>query len=303
MAHILAIRTLTPAEFRRVNELIEEAPTARQRRKAQAVVLYDTGMNARDIATALGVHPHTIYADLQAFAQRGLASIQEAAPRGAPPRIDVRQTEGGPTHRPDGPRGSGGALRPLVAGDAANASDSPSHPPRHQPGTFATTAQKRGIHWRHIQRKLICADPQRPAILARIRALGRHLPPGSHLLFFDVKPVTVKAYGGARYTAQRRLVLGRRQRTRGRFYLFLVYEVTSGKVHWRHLPGKDSTWVCRFMRQVRRWYPRGEIWLALDQDSPHPQVAADAAHDARVEPALRQPAEGLSRRQPGRDPL
>jgi hypothetical protein len=107
--------------------------------------------------------------------------------------------------------------------------------------------------------------------LARIRALWRHLPPGGHLLFFDVKPVTVKAYGGARYTAQRRLVLGRRQRTRGRFYLFLVYDVTSGNVPWRHLPGKDSTWVCRFMRQVRRWYPRGEIWVALDQDSPHPR--------------------------------
>ena len=93
MARIVAIRKLTPAEFRRLNELIEEAPTPRQRRKAQAVVLYDTGMNARDIATALGVHPHTIYTDLQVFAQRGLASIQETAPRGAPPRIDVRQAE------------------------------------------------------------------------------------------------------------------------------------------------------------------------------------------------------------------
>jgi transposase len=93
MARILTIRKLTPTEFRRLNELIEEAPTPRQRRKAQTVVLYDTGMNARDIATALGVHPHTIYADLQAFAQRGWPSIQEAAPRGAPPRIDVRQAE------------------------------------------------------------------------------------------------------------------------------------------------------------------------------------------------------------------
>jgi len=109
------------------------------------------------------------------------------------------------------------------------------------------------------------------AILARIRAIWRHLPRGGHLLFFDVKPVTVKAYGGARYTSARRLVLGRRQKTRGRFYLFLVYEVGCGKVHWAFLPGKDSTWVCRFMRQVRRWYPRGELWVVLDQDSPHPR--------------------------------
>ncbi len=109
------------------------------------------------------------------------------------------------------------------------------------------------------------------AILARIRAIWRHLPRGAHLLFFDVKPVTVKAYGGSRYTSEERLVLGRPQKTRGRFYLFLVYDLASGKVHGAFLPGKCSTYVCRFMRQVRRWYPRGEIWVALDQDSAHPR--------------------------------
>jgi len=107
--------------------------------------------------------------------------------------------------------------------------------------------------------------------LARIRAVWRHLPPDGRLLFFDVKPVTVKAYGGARYTAQARLVLGRGQKIRGRFYLFLLYDVASGKVHWAFLPGKDSTYVCRFMRRVRRWYPRGKIWVVLDQDSAHPR--------------------------------
>ncbi len=65
------------------------------------------------------------------------------------------------------------------------------------------------------------------AILARIRAIWRHLPRGAHLLFFDVKPVTVKAYGGSRYTSEERLVLGRPQKTRGRFYLFLVYDLAS----------------------------------------------------------------------------
>ncbi len=109
------------------------------------------------------------------------------------------------------------------------------------------------------------------AIWARIRATWRHLPPGGRLLFFDVQPVTVKAYGGQQYTSARRLVLGRRQKTRGRFYLFLVYDVTRGKVHWAFLPGKDSTYVCRFMRQVRRSYPRGEVWVALDRDPAHPR--------------------------------
>ena len=109
------------------------------------------------------------------------------------------------------------------------------------------------------------------AILARIRALWRPLPPGGRLLFFDVQQVTVKAYGGQRYTSARRLVLPRQQKIRGRFYLFLLYDVLGGKVHWAYLPGKNSTCICRFMHRVRPWYPTGEVWVALDQDSAHPR--------------------------------
>jgi hypothetical protein len=109
------------------------------------------------------------------------------------------------------------------------------------------------------------------AILARIRAVWRHLPPQGKLLFFDVQQVTVKAYGGQRYTSARRLVLARQQKTRGRFYLFLAYDVRRGKIHWAYLPGKGSINVCRFMRRIRRWYPTGPVWIGLDQDSAHPR--------------------------------
>lgn len=60
MPRPLTLRKPTAAEFRRLNQLIEEAPTPRQQRRAHAAVLYYTGMNARDIAAALGVHPNTI---------------------------------------------------------------------------------------------------------------------------------------------------------------------------------------------------------------------------------------------------
>ena len=41
-------------------------------------------------------------------------------------------------------------------------------------------------------------------------------------MFFDVKPVVVKAYGGRCFTPAKWLVLKRYQETRGRFYLFLT---------------------------------------------------------------------------------
>jgi hypothetical protein len=119
-------------------------------------------------------------------------------------------------------------------------------------------------------RKLISLDPQRPVILARIRKVFQHLPANGVLVFFDVKPVTVKAYGGRRWSSKR-LVLRKYQKTRGRFYLFALYDVKPGRVRWRYYHSKNSVCVCRFMRSVRQWYPESDVWVVLDQDSAHPR--------------------------------
>ena len=140
-----------------------------------------------------------------------------------------------------------------------------------QPRAPPPRARKRGLYFRRVQRKLLSQDPRRRAILARLRLLWQRLPRAGVLVFFDVKPVAVKAYGGRRYTSARRLVLARAQKTRGFFYLFLLYEVNSGRVHWAFLNGKASGQVCQFMRRVRRWYPGQPVWVALDQDGAHPR--------------------------------
>ena len=70
------------------------------------------------------------------------------------------------------------------------------------------------------------------------------------MVFFDVQPIAVKAYGGRRYSSAKRLVLAKHQKTRGFFYLFAVYDVKHGRVHWAFYPSKDSAAVCRFMRQT-----------------------------------------------------
>lgn len=93
------------------------------------------------------------------------------------------------------------------------------------------------------------------------------------LVFFDVQPITVKAYGGRRYTSARELVLARRQKTRGRFYLFLLYEVNTGRVRWQFRAGKGGADVGAFLRRVQHWYPPSRVpavWVALDQDPAHP---------------------------------
>ncbi len=106
--------------------------------------------------------------------------------------------------------------------------------------------------------------------MVRIRLIWRHLASHGALLFFDEQPIAVKAYGGRRYTAAKRLILERAQKTRGRFYLFAAYEVNTGRRRWAFYEHKRSDEVCRFMRQVRRWYPEQGVWIVLDRDSTHP---------------------------------
>ncbi len=108
------------------------------------------------------------------------------------------------------------------------------------------------------------------------------MPDEGVLVFFDVKPVVVKAYGGRRYTSAQRLVLERRQKTRGRFYLFLLYEVGSGRVHWAFYEGKDSSYVGRFMRRIRPWYPDIPVWIILDQDPAHPRKSKETRRVMRT---------------------
>lgn len=117
--------------------------------------------------------------------------------------------------------------------------------------------------------------------MSRLRALVRRLPPNGALLFFDIQPIAVKAYGGRHYSPAERLVLERRQKTRGFFYLFLCYDLRSGRVHWAFLPGKSAKYVCQFMRRVRRWYPYQEIWIALDQDRAHPRKCRETRRTMR----------------------
>lgn len=134
-----------------------------------------------------------------------------------------------------------------------------------------------------MQRKLISRDPQRLTILARIRRIWRQLPRQGRLLFFDVKPVAVKAYGGHHYTSAKRLVLARAQKTRGRFYLFVAYDAVQGRVYWAFYPGKSARYVCQFMRRLRRRFSTQSLWVALDQDRAHP---CKSQHTRRVMRAL-----------------
>ena len=91
MARFLTVRKPTLQQLRHLAELLENAPSAWQRRRAEVLLLYAAGHEATSIAHALQAHPNTIYADLHAFEQHGLRSVQAGRRRGAVARITAEQ--------------------------------------------------------------------------------------------------------------------------------------------------------------------------------------------------------------------
>jgi len=271
MTRSLKIRQPQTDERRRLQAVLEETTDRQIRRQAEAILFYADGLNAVEIAAILKVHPHTIYADLHAFDQYGLKCLQPRNRGGAPPHLTPEQRaqivalakrEPIEFGLPYG-RWSLTKFRDfLIRQQRLLKQISREH--------LRGLLKQAGIHFQRVQRKLISQDPQRRAILYRIRRVFRYLPPEGVLLFFDIKPVTVKAYGGRRFSSAKKLVLPRYQKTRGRVYLFLSYDVKSGRVRWCYEYSKNSSAVCRFMQQLRRWYPTQTVWVILDQDPAHP---------------------------------
>ena len=91
MPRSLTVRKPRPAEVRQLHDILEQELNARQRRRAEVLVLYAAGLQAADIASALAIHVNTVYADLRRFERDGLDCIHQRLYGGAPIRIAPAQ--------------------------------------------------------------------------------------------------------------------------------------------------------------------------------------------------------------------
>ena len=91
MARKMKVHRPTTAEIQRLNKDMTKLVNRHQRRRAEALILYGMGLKALEIAMAQGVHPNTVYADLQAFEQLGVEAVGQLQSSGAPSRITADQ--------------------------------------------------------------------------------------------------------------------------------------------------------------------------------------------------------------------
>ncbi|MBI5302796.1 MAG: helix-turn-helix domain-containing protein [Chloroflexi bacterium] len=91
MTRTLTVRKPTRREVHELELMLEGDLTPQVRRRAETILYYGLGLNGRQLAEALHVHPNTVYADLQAFEREGLACVRPLPVGGAPRRISDQQ--------------------------------------------------------------------------------------------------------------------------------------------------------------------------------------------------------------------
>ncbi len=267
MSSALAIRKHRSVESFKVCQLLVGTLLFWQFRRPETWLAFAASLNAHALARMGGVHPHTTHADWHAWEWQGLVAPRQRPPTSAPPRIPAAPLELLVHLAEQWPatvvqlygRRSLTKLRTAVSGQRLARAIRREYRRRRLGKRGGRFLRKRGG-----------TDPRRRAILRRLRSLGRHRPRRGVLLFFDVQPITAKAYGGRRSSAAARRVQPSQQKTRGRFDLLLAYKLKRGIVPGYFQAGKGATSVYWIMRRARHGYRGPPVRVALGRDSPHP---------------------------------
>ena len=93
MPRSLRVRQWRASEIRQLHEVLESELSARQRRRAEVLLLHAAGVEASTIARMLDSHVNTVYADLRAFEREGLACVAQPLRGGAPVRLTLAQRD------------------------------------------------------------------------------------------------------------------------------------------------------------------------------------------------------------------
>ena len=91
MTRTLTIRKPTRREIQGLELMLEDELSSQARRRAETILYHGLGLNGRQLAEALHVHPNTVYADLQAFEREGLACVRPLPVGGTPRQISDQQ--------------------------------------------------------------------------------------------------------------------------------------------------------------------------------------------------------------------
>lgn len=252
------VRTLNPAEGRRLKELSRKAEHFSTRQRAAILLASASQHSVPQIASMLATDESHARKVIKDFNERGLDSLRPSFGGGRPRRITDDQRErivavaGARPDEQDVPL-TRWSLRNLAAhlSDAEGIEISAPYL-----GRLLSAA---GLSFQRTRSWKASPDPDYEAKAARVIELVKRPPKGSAVIAFDqMGPISLRPNHGAGWAKR-----GRPERLRATFnrrhgvrYGFGAYDVGADRLRLRLRPRRRGSDGLAFMRQIRLCYPR-----------------------------------------------
>lgn len=265
------LRELDPDEAQR---LVKTARTARDRvrlRRAGMALASMQGRSVPEIATMFAAKEETVRELIKAFNDRGFAALDPKARRGSMPRIGPSVREQiCRTARSDPARlgcpftcWSLTKLRDFLA---ENKCIRVSHETIRQVLRNAGISFQNTKTWKHSN------DPQFVTKKDRILALYDRAPDDGRVICIDeFGPLNLMPRPGKGWfpTGRPRRLRATYRRTAGVQHMFAALDLASGEMFYRIRDRKRAIEFLDFLRQLRRRFPTGRLYVVLDNYGSH----------------------------------
>lgn len=272
------VRELTPAEGQRLARVARTAGDRVRLRRAGMVLASVQGRSAPQIAVMFAAKEQTVREVIKAFNERGFAALDPKARPGSMPRIGPAAREQIARAAQCDPARLG---LPFTCWSLTKLRD---YLGSHEKitvsrETIRIVLAEAGISWQNTKTWKHSKDPEFTAKKNRILALYDNPPADGRVICVDeFGPLNLQPRPGRGWfpRARPRRLRATYHRTGGVRQMFAALDLGSGQMFYRFRDRKRWTEFGDFLRQLRRRFPDGKLYIVCDNYSPHKKAEVRA---------------------------
>jgi transposase len=265
------VRELEPEEAQRLVQVARRTKDRVRLRRAGIVLASLQGRSASEAAAMFAATPAYARDVIKAFNQMGFDALNPKWRGGRPKRIGpaVREQICRVAKTPPGKLGL-----PFTTWSLTKLRDylAETHMISASTETIRQVLRQAGISWQATKTWKGSKDPDFAAKMARILDLYDHPPADGRVICVDeFGPLNLQPRPGKGWfpTSAARRLRATYTRTGGVRHMFAALDLASGQIFFRFRDRKRWTEFLGFLKQLRRRFPAGKLYLIVDNFSPH----------------------------------
>lgn len=265
------VRELDPEEAQRLVKVSRTAKDRVRLRRAGILLASLQGRSAPEIAVMFAAKEQTVRDVISAFNERGFAALDPKGHRGSMPRIGPAVREEICRTAKSDPARLG---CPFTCWSLTKLRDYLAEHKRirFSRETIRQVLKDAGISWQSTRTWKRSADPEFVVKKDRILGLYDHPPPDGRVICVDefgplnLQPRPGKGWFPHKHPKRLRATY---TRTGGVRHMFAALDLASGELFYRFRDRKRWREFLGFLKQLRRRFPAGRLYLVCDNYGPH----------------------------------